>query len=255
MRIIDHARRELETLPALSAWDKGVKDFAVDMFESLVEDSKRVWIQNITEVDLLNGAKDWKQYSWGGCALIYNDDIRKALCPEDTGEEKRNSDGKPWLDVQAEALEKAAHLVLHCVNNKSEYVPLDGYNRNVTLRDEIIFGKYEPQEYPGGCRRFDGLTLDKLEQLIKDDYMVLSERHNNAPPVEKFISFMEKYPGYVATGYAISVNRGDYRVCVDGLEKPDGGYTTMDELDDFYKLFREADDFTVGTKAMSCWFD
>ena len=255
MRVIAHVREELETLPAASAWDKGVKDFAVDMFDSFVEDSKRIWIQNITEDDLLNGAKDWKQYSWGGCALVYNDDIRKALCPDDTGEEKRSRDGKPWLDVQAEALRKAAQLVLHCVNNKSEYAPFGGYNRSVALRDEIIFGKYEPEEYPGGCRRFDNLTLEKLERLVGDEYIALCDRHNNAPPLETFIEFMEKYSDYVACGYAISANRGDYRVRIDGLKKPDGGYDTMDEMDEFYKLFREADNFTVGTKGMSCWFD
>lgn len=255
MRLIAHARRELETLPAISAWEKGIKDFAVDMFDSLVEDSKRIWIRNITEDDLLNGAKDWKQYSWGGCALVYNDDIRKALCPDDNGEEKRSRDGKPWLDVQAEALRKAAQLILHCVNDKSEYAPFDGYNRSVALRDEIIFGEYEPEKYLGGIRRFDGLTLDRLEKLVENEYMALCDRQNAAPPVEVFIDFMAKFPGYGVTGFVISIERGDYGMGIDGMEKLDGGCDTMDEMDEFYKLFRKADDFAIGTKAMSCWFD
>ena len=30
--------------------------------------------------DLLNGASDWNQYSWGGCSLIYNSDIAERVC-------------------------------------------------------------------------------------------------------------------------------------------------------------------------------
>ena len=136
-----------------------------------------------------------------------------------------------------------------------EVLPFGGYNRSVALRDEIIFGKYEPEEYLGGIRRFNGLTLDKLEKLVEDKYMALGDRKNAAPPVEVFIDFMVKFPGYGVTGFTISIERSDYGMLIDGIEKLDGGYDTTDEMDEFYKLFREADDFTIGTKAMSCWFD
>ena len=128
------------------------------------------------------------------------------------------------------------------------------YNKNEKARDEIIFGKYEPDEYVGGIRRFDGLSADKLQELADLEFLDLDEQKNNAPPAEKFLAFVQKYPAYGACGFVVSVKRDDYCIMLDGLTK-DGGYDTMEELDEFYELFRKADDFTVGTKKMYCWFD
>ena len=64
---------------ARSAWDKGVKLYAYELVEALeVEEIP----QDKAELKslLLNGADDWKQYSWGGCSLIYDCDIAKRLC-------------------------------------------------------------------------------------------------------------------------------------------------------------------------------
>lgn len=64
---------------ARSAWDKGVKLYAYELVEALeVEEIP----QDKAELKslLLNGAADWKQYSWGGCSLIYDCDIAERLC-------------------------------------------------------------------------------------------------------------------------------------------------------------------------------
>lgn len=59
-----------------SKWDHGVKDTALalldslDMPETVLPDhfgSRRAL--------LLNGADNWREYSYGGCALVYNVDI------------------------------------------------------------------------------------------------------------------------------------------------------------------------------------
>lgn len=65
---------------------------------------------------LLNGAGDWSQYSWGGCALIYDQEIAKALCNPTELKKTRNGERRPnsreeWLDVQARALGQAARLI------------------------------------------------------------------------------------------------------------------------------------------------
>ena len=70
----------------------------------------------ISSAALLNGAKDWSQYSWGGCSLIYDPDIASRLCCPSELKKTRNGERRPnsreeWLDVQARALYQAANRV------------------------------------------------------------------------------------------------------------------------------------------------
>lgn len=99
-----------------SAWGKGVKHFAEWLIE--MQDDLTQPIENVVELEklLLNGAEDWKQFSYGGCAYIYDHDIAKALC--NPSELKRTKEGtrpphwsENWLDVQARALYQACELV------------------------------------------------------------------------------------------------------------------------------------------------
>ena len=82
----------------------------------------------------------------------------------------------------------------------------------------------------------------------------MNEKHNDAPTVEQFLDFMSKYPGYIASGYVISDKRNDYRVSITGLKRGEGFYS-REERDDFYELFKDADDFEISTTNMFCWFD
>ena len=66
--------------------------------------------------ELLNGAANWREYSYGGCALIYDGDIAERLCAP--SEYRRYLEGQrapnareTWLDVQARALGQAANLI------------------------------------------------------------------------------------------------------------------------------------------------
>jgi len=246
MRTIKSVVEELEHFPCSSAWEKGVRDYAIDMFLGVAE-YKRTWISDISEKELLDGEDNWLEYSHNGCALVYDKNIRDALCPDEP------LDSRDWIDTQAVALLEAAELILRVVNEEIE--TLSVYNPNIKYRDMILFGNYNV-EYPGGCCRFDNLTLKNLEKLIANRYIALGDRHNNAPAVEVFVNFMLDYPGYVATGYAITNKRADYRVSLDGLEKQVEGYDTKAELDRFYELFSNADELVMGTEhKMRCWFD
>lgn len=125
-RLIADIRKEIAERPARSAWDKGCREYAVELFGDYVEgrhldDSHRVG--KITEADLLNGARDWSQYSYGGCALIYDGDICERLCSPSEQKKTRGGEWKPnrneeWLDVQARALSQAARIVLRIVNRR-----------------------------------------------------------------------------------------------------------------------------------------
>lgn len=95
-----------------SAWTKGVELYAAEFVEFLEENNLEA-----TEENLLNGAKDWREHSYGGCSLIYDADIAKRLCSPSELKKVRGGDRQPngsetWLDCQARALFQAARIVL-----------------------------------------------------------------------------------------------------------------------------------------------
>ena len=74
----------------------------------------------LLERQLLNGASDWAQYSWGGSSLIYDGDIAARLCCPSELKKTRNGERRPnareeWLDVQARALFQACNRVKKAV--------------------------------------------------------------------------------------------------------------------------------------------
>jgi len=99
--------------PAHSAWRKGVKAYAIEMVEGAEGE-----LSSVTDLkkELLNGARTWKEYSEGGCALIYDADIAERLCAPSEYRKTREGQRAPnsresWLDVQARALGQAATLI------------------------------------------------------------------------------------------------------------------------------------------------
>ena len=116
-------RTRLENRSDRSAWAKGVTVYALELLDELDEaiengyfDEADLAAPKILKKQLLNGASDWSQYSWGGCSLIYNEDIAFRLC--NPTELKRTNYGKrrpnaseEWLDTQARALSQASRLI------------------------------------------------------------------------------------------------------------------------------------------------
>lgn len=120
MKIYERMTEELKVRKDRSAWDKGVTMYALELVEELRERAAyegrnpepgkecREW--------MLNGAQDWRQYSWGGCSLIYDSDIAERLCCPSELKRTRNGERRPnsreeWLDTQARALYQAANRV------------------------------------------------------------------------------------------------------------------------------------------------
>ena len=117
--IIRQATETINNSKARSAWARGVRDYALDLVETLNQydeiDPDDITSRELVERYLLNGASDWTQYSCGGCALICNRDIARRLCT--ASELKLTRDGQrdpnareTWIDVQTHALYQAARL-------------------------------------------------------------------------------------------------------------------------------------------------
>ena len=112
MKTIKEIYQIIENEKTRSKWAQGVKVYALEMLEQLEENG-----QTITRDNLLNGAQDWNQYSWGGCSLIYDADICERLATPSEQKRTRNGERKPnareeWLDTQARALYQAAAHIL-----------------------------------------------------------------------------------------------------------------------------------------------
>ena len=112
---------------ARSAWAKGVKWYALNLVEKSYKQDT-----NIVKVNMsvyLNGAETWKEYSYGGCALVYDYDIAKRLCTPgelrktDFGHKQPNG-SVTWLDVQARALYQAHRLIADLI--KAEWRKREG---------------------------------------------------------------------------------------------------------------------------------
>lgn len=120
-------RALIESSEARSAWRKGIKSYALDLCEN-IENASEVFPGKIEEA-LLNGADNWEQYSYGGCALIYDEGIAKTLCSPSELKRCLRKDGslrdkanarETWLDVQARALYQACRLIKNLISANRE---------------------------------------------------------------------------------------------------------------------------------------
>lgn len=125
-RRIADIRADIAAHPARSAWDKGVRGYAVELFDDYVDQlhitDDAIRVGKVTEADLLNGARDWEQYSYGGCAEVYDCDICDRLCTESEKKITHGGElplmGEDWLTVQARALRQAARIVIRYTNRR-----------------------------------------------------------------------------------------------------------------------------------------
>lgn len=100
----------------MSKWSEGVDKYAQELKQDLKDEGLE-----ITEENLLNGARNWKEYSYGGNSCIYDWDIAERLATPSEIKSRTRKDGslnqmanarETWLDVQARALNQASRKVL-----------------------------------------------------------------------------------------------------------------------------------------------
>lgn len=120
MNIYEQIRTELTSRKDRSAWSQGVTAYAQELVDTMEESAAynqhdpETWQE--CHAAMLNGARDWNQYSWGGSALIYDGDIAERLCTPSELKKTRNGERRPnnreeWLDTQARALYQACRRV------------------------------------------------------------------------------------------------------------------------------------------------
>ena len=105
---------EIESTPARTAWRKGVRSYALEMVCN-AEGPPLAGVADLKK-ELLNGAANWREYSYGGCALIYDADIAERLCSPSEYRKTRQGERAPnsretWLDCQARACGQAATMI------------------------------------------------------------------------------------------------------------------------------------------------
>lgn len=113
----------IHTISARTCWERGVIRYADELLDAYLGNQGlslkdiHVRIGKITEADLLRGAPNWERYSRGGMALVSNEAISRRLYPKAKQKKLAQTD---LLSKQAEALAKAAEIVLGVVNWREE---------------------------------------------------------------------------------------------------------------------------------------
>lgn len=120
-------REEVEARTTRSAWSHGVEAYALDLVDELEEATEGGYF-DLSDLEapeqvnraMLNGARDWNQYSWGGSSLYYDGQIAERLCTPSELKKTRNGERRPnrneeWLDVQARALFQASNRVKRAI--------------------------------------------------------------------------------------------------------------------------------------------
>lgn len=115
-----------ENAPARSAWDRGVTQYVVEIITRLSENREHGGMSEEEFIAagqreqiraMLNGARDWLQYSEGGSSLAYDCDIARRLCTPSELRKTQNGAKNPnsretWLQCQARALAQAADRIV-----------------------------------------------------------------------------------------------------------------------------------------------
>ena len=108
----------IESRKARSTWSKALKLYAYELIEDVEQDE--ITLEDLNNGLLLNGAKDWKEFSYGGCSLVYDYDIAQRVCTPSEFKRTKEGNNNPnskenWLDVQTRALRQAYAIIKYYV--------------------------------------------------------------------------------------------------------------------------------------------
>lgn len=131
------------------------------------------------------------------------------------------------------------------------------YNMDYKRRDELIFGDAcQPEEkWAGGIKRFS-VSPSVLKQLIEERFVDPRDAQNDSPTAQDFSDFFDRVTTpdeWMVNGYAVSYDREDYRVSIEGCVTD--SRLELNDLAAFAKLFRHADEFEVTPPGARCWYD
>jgi hypothetical protein len=128
---------------------------------------------------------------------------------------------------------------------------------NTCLREKLLAPYYLKDGGTSGIRYFEGVPLNVLEKLIKHRLVEMEPWNSCDGVAELFRPFMRRNPSFTAHGYAISSEREDSRVTIEGVERE--APFTKAELADFARTFAGADDLVIdddpACNYLRCWYD
>lgn len=134
---------------------------------------------------------------------------------------------------------------------------INNLNADANARDMILFGKpYEVDNYHGGIRYFNNLSLENLEKMVGLQMISPSEsQQSDSPTTEDFLNFAKGHGHVTFHGYAVSPDRNDYRVTIEGVEvaPDDPANSDISFVRAFFEAFRWADEFHM--VPLYCWYD
>jgi hypothetical protein len=111
----------------------------------------------------------------------------------------------------------------------------------------------------GGVRYYKLMPVEVLKKLIELDFADPEERQNCSPSIMSIVEFMERWPNFVfAHGYAVSDQRDDYRISVEGVEGiiPKGMDSDADFRTDFIQFWTGADELELNNNGhFRVWYD
>ena len=128
------------------------------------------------------------------------------------------------------------------------------FNRDVKRRDGILKEFFDKGNAYG---RFRGLTTEVMQQLIDEKFLDPEDNQNGSPTAGDFLDFMKEYPFVKAHGYAIGIDRIDYRITIERLEAdlPEDKDTKIEFIIDFVNRFHHADSLTLTENSAYAWWD
>jgi hypothetical protein len=127
-------------------------------------------------------------------------------------------------------------------------------NDNWQERDKLLFGDATKERYRlGGIAHFEDVSVLTLKRLLELGYADAEDAQNDAPTYEQFLEFMDAHPKCKAHGYAVSPDRDDYRISIEGVGMR--GRVTRAMLQNFTDFARHADEFYADSKGLYCWWD
>lgn len=126
------------------------------------------------------------------------------------------------------------------------------YNQDWELRDSMLNDVYGDKKGDYDIFRFNGVTAETLQKLVDLKFADPYERQNESPTIAEFLDFLNGNPDFTALGYAVNVQRDDYRVSIEGVR---GNSHDAQQILRFIQMFRMADEFEIENGYQYAWFD
>jgi hypothetical protein len=140
-------------------------------------------------------------------------------------------------------------------SGKIDHDPNFEVNRDYQKRDRLLdirVNWLKEAEDNGGIEEFEGMNVKTLEELLLNGFILPWHCQNASPTVAEIFRFMAKYPQILASGYAVSPFREDYRVAIDGI------YVDQDDVssqlrEDFIDFCKSASELLTNDNLYSWW--